>query len=188
MLELVHRDALAGAGRLPLARPLLVVDAAPVRARLALRGDLGGGGAAAVAAAIGAAPPAEFFRVVGQDPCILRTAPDRWLVLSQSHESAALKQALSGVGAPGGDAYIVDLSDAAVTLAIAGPGAEDLLRAGCGLDASATAFPPHHAALTRFADLHVLLHRLADGAFHLQVDRSYAAWLLCWIEDRTSAG
>jgi sarcosine oxidase subunit gamma len=97
-------------------------------------------------------------------------------------------QALSGLGAPGVGAHVVDLSDAAVTLAIGGPGAEDLLHAGCGLDASATAFPPRHAALTRFADLHVLLHRRADGAFHLQVDRSYAAWLLHWIEDRTSAG
>jgi sarcosine oxidase subunit gamma len=183
MLELVYQDGFTAAGCRRLERSSLVVEAAPVRARLVLRGDLGGRQAAAVAAAIGAALPAEFFRVAGQDPSILRTAPDRWLVLSRSHTPAALMQALSGIGAT-----VVDLSDAAVTLAIAGPGAEDLLRAGCGLAVDGTAFPPLHAALTRFADLHVLLHRLADGAFHLQVDRSHAAWLVRWIEDRTSAG
>jgi heterotetrameric sarcosine oxidase gamma subunit len=184
MLELVHQDALAGTGWRRLARAALTVEQAPVRARVALRGDLADGGrAAAVAAAIGAAPPAAFFRVVGHDPCILRTAPDRWLVLSRGHDPAGLMAALSGVGA-----HAIDLSDAAVTLAIAGPGAEDLLRMGCGLDVGAAAFPPLHAALTRFADLRVLLHRLADGAFHLQVDRAHAAWLMRWIEDRSGAG
>ena len=72
---------------------------------------------------------------------------------------------------------LVDISHRQVALAIAGPHAADELAAGCPLDLDRGAFPVGMCTRTVLAKAEILLWRVAEDGFHLEVWRSFAAYV-----------
>jgi sarcosine oxidase subunit gamma len=64
-----------------------------------------------------------------------------------------------------------------VAFAIAGPQAATVLAAGCPLDLDPAAFPVGMCTRTVLAKAEIVLWRRADDSFHLEVWRSFAAYV-----------
>jgi sarcosine oxidase subunit gamma len=78
---------------------------------------------------------------------------------------------------------LVDVSHRQVALAIAGPHAATLLAAGCPLDLDAGAFPVGMCTRTVLAKAEIVLWRVAPDCFHLEVWRSFAAYVSAVIAE-----
>ncbi len=117
---------------------------------------------------------------LGEDPVIGRIAPDSWFISSALHDAAELMDA---VRTACGKRWhtVTDLSDASVTIAVEGPQALDILVRGCALDFAGLA--DDACTRTRFAQVAVMLRRLASDRFELVVDRSLARHLFDWLQD-----
>jgi sarcosine oxidase subunit gamma len=72
---------------------------------------------------------------------------------------------------------LVDVSHRQVALAIAGPHAASVLAAGCPLDLDPSAFAVGMCTRTVLAKAEIVLWRVADDSFHLEVWRSFAAYV-----------
>ena len=72
---------------------------------------------------------------------------------------------------------LVDVSHRQVGLVIAGPHAATVLAAGCPLDLDRSAFPLGMCTRTVLAKAEIVLWRIADDGFHLEVWRSFAAYV-----------
>lgn len=121
-------------------------------------------------------------RCAGDDPAILWVAPDAWLLVAESSDDATLaRDARAALGDRTGAA--VDVSDALVTLELAGPALPTLLARGTGVDPASAALAPGRCTRTRFAQLAVLLRPRGTDRMELVVDRGPAAWLRDWLQD-----
>jgi sarcosine oxidase subunit gamma len=72
---------------------------------------------------------------------------------------------------------LVEVSHRQVALEIAGQHAAVLLNSGCPLDLHVSAFPPGMCTRTMFAKTEIVLWRTAEQRFHIEVWRSFAAYL-----------
>jgi sarcosine oxidase, subunit gamma len=72
---------------------------------------------------------------------------------------------------------LVDVSHRQVALVLTGPGAATVLAAGCPLDLDPAAFPVGMCTRTVLAKAEIVLWRRADDSFHLEVWRSFAAYV-----------
>ena len=138
---------------------------------------LRGGGAefrAAVAAVLGFALPETPNRAAAGGALWL--GPDEWLLVSDEDRTGTLEAALAGQ-----HCAIVDVSEARAVLELSGPGATEVLAAGCRLDLEP--LRPGSCAQTALARAHVLLEPRAGGVWRLYVGRSFAAYARAWIED-----
>ena len=153
-------------GLRPIALPgRLSMTAAPDSARLSLRGD-----AAALGAAFSIALPVEPCRAVSADGrTALWLGPDEWLLLAPP---GTLDPAITVPGAA-----VVDIGHRQVGLALEGLGAVDALAAGCPLDLHLSAFPPGMCTRTVFGKAEIVLWRLNEVRFHIEVWRSYAGYV-----------
>ncbi len=108
------------------------------------------------------------------------TAPNAWLLVG---DAAAIVVDLRGALA-GHHAAIVDVSDARSRFTIAGSAARACLAKGTGVDLAPTHFAAGDAALTRVADLCVLLTCVSDEPlFHLFADRPATDHVWAWLLD-----
>jgi sarcosine oxidase subunit gamma len=149
--------------------------ASPPAARFILRG------AAPVIRAAGAAvgieieaTPCRAFR--GQGRAALWLGPDEYLLLAPEEDAQALYSALQSTLHAEAHA-LVDVSHRQIALALQGPHASELLSSGCPLDLDLGAFPPTMCTRTVFAKTEILLWRIAPEEFHIEVWRSFAAYL-----------
>jgi len=143
----------------------LLLRPAPELARLALRGD-----ASALGAAFGLALPAQPCRAVEADGrAALWLGPDEWLLLAPPGTLDA--------DVPVADAAVVDVGHRQVGLVLEGPGAADALAAGCPLDLHLTAFPAGMCTRTVFGKAEIVLWRQDSARFHVEVWRSFAAYV-----------
>ncbi len=135
----------------------------------------------AVAGVLGAAPPVEPNTAVLGPPAIHWLQPTSWLVVASPEGVEGLAARLrEAVGASGA---VVDVSDARVGYAVAGPDAVRLLSKGCGLDLHPRVFPAGRSALTAFAQLHTLIVKRDEApTFHLYVARSVQRHLEAWFQ------
>jgi sarcosine oxidase subunit gamma len=114
--------------------------------------------------------------------------PDQWLLTCAAGEAESLQSALREAVADAHGA-ITDVSDAYVTLRVAGPSARDVLAKGTPLDLHPRVFGPGSCARTLLAKTSVLIHLVDDGdpASGPQIDvyvaRSFAHHLWMWLED-----
>jgi sarcosine oxidase subunit gamma len=149
----------------------------PDSLRLVLRG--GQDAAAAFGRALGSDLPSRSCTSVQDGSrAVLWLGPDEWLFLSASGDRLApvLAESLSGI--PGA---VVDVSHRQVALSVAGTAAADVLNAGCPLDLDLAAFPIGMCTRTIFAKAEIVLWRRAAGRFHLEVARSFAAYLHAYL-------
>jgi sarcosine oxidase subunit gamma len=97
--------------------------------------------------------------------------PDEWLLLAPPDEAPAIAASLAGADS------LVEVSDAFVALRVEGPRAARLLSAGCPIDLHPDMFPPGTATRTLMGRAGVTLWRLGPEAWHLEVARSFAAYV-----------
>jgi len=88
--------------------------------------------------------------------------PDEWMQVGETD-------------APGAPAISVDISDREVAIAISGPGAVDVIAAGCPRDLRR--FAPGRAVRTLYAGVDVILWRQAADRFEIHVWRSFAPFV-----------
>jgi sarcosine oxidase subunit gamma len=126
---------------------------------------------------LGIGLPAQPCRaVVEGSSASLWLGPDEWLLLAspegRDRVTGALTQALEQI-----PHALVDISARQIGLLIAGPRVEDVLSAGCPLDLDLAAFPPGMCARTLFAKAEIVLWRVGETEFRVEVARSFAPYV-----------
>ena len=112
----------------------------------------------------------------------LRLGPGDWLVVSGGNDDHGLEELSGDEGREAWSA--VDASDAWFAVRLQGRRSGDVIAEACGLDIRGPRFPVDATAVTRFARLRGLLHRVADDdTFDVYVERSYAGYLWAWLID-----
>lgn len=148
----------------------------PPISRLIFRGRISTIGR--VAAAFGVEPAMEPCRAaVSGERAALWLGPDEWLLLAKEGEAPAIVERLANALAPLSYS-LVDVSHRQVGLKVSGDHAEAILNAGCPLDLHRHAFPVGMCTRTLLQKTEIVLWRVAETAFHLEVARSFApyAW------------
>ncbi len=107
----------------------------------------------------------------------MRLGPDEWLLSGPEAETMQIARdieaALAGV-----HHALVDVSDARVVLSVSGPGAADVINAGCPLDLSSRAFPAASATRTLLGKVEIILARPGEApAFEIACARSLAIYV-----------
>ena len=113
---------------------------------------------------LGLAVPRQIGASLGDIACL---GPDEWLLCAPAGTVLA-----SGSGLP---VAITDVSERAVRLLVEGPRAADVLMAGCPLDLDR--FAVGRATRTVFETVEIVVWRLRDDLFAVEVWRSFAPWL-----------
>ena len=130
---------------------------------------------AKVSAAIGLALPVEPCRVNLRDKlAALWLGPEEWLLLAPESDvwMGSLLRNLDGASCSA-----VEVSDRQVAFAVHGPDAEIILAAGCPLDLHPSAFPVGMCTRTLFHKAQIVLWRTDIDRFHLEVWRSFSAYV-----------
>jgi sarcosine oxidase subunit gamma len=141
---------------------------------------------------IALAPPQARYSLRTRDPrgvpaTVLRTAPygdgdalclgpDEWLLFLPEGSAAP---AIEGIHA------LCDIGHRHIGIDIEGPAARALIQSGCALDL-ARAFPPGKATRTLYEGVEIILWRIADERFRIEVWRSFASYL--WAALDLAAG
>ncbi|MBS0364659.1 MAG: sarcosine oxidase subunit gamma [Proteobacteria bacterium] len=159
----------------------------PLR-RWTLRG--GPAVADAIQAAFGVAAPRTACRsAVNEDGsrAALWLGPDEWLLLAEDDGAqpgdpeAALRQVLAAL-----PHSLVDVSHRQVALEVSGSDSALLLNSGgCPLDLDPEAFPVGMCTRTVLAKAEIILWRTQPGTFHVEVWRSFAAYVSAWLAEAT---
>lgn len=151
--------------------------------QLALRADPAD---AALMAALAGAAALDLPRRVGGvarrgGRTALRLGPDEWLLVSDAEGEAAPLAAALEAAIGDRHATVVDVSAARVATEIEGPGAADLLAAGCPLDLATGAFAPGTCAATVLGRIEALIERQGEARWRVFVRRSYAGHFDAWL-------
>jgi sarcosine oxidase, subunit gamma len=108
--------------------------------------------------------------------------PDEWLLLlpesEAEHCAAALTEALAGL-----PHSLVDISHRHVGLDVAGPQAATVLSVGCPLDLDGSVFPAGMCTRTVLGKAEIVLWRVAEQRFRIEVAQSFAANLLGLLKE-----
>jgi sarcosine oxidase, subunit gamma len=156
-----------------MADAALLVSDVPPCVRLILRGR-----AAAVEAAaevLGFALPVMPSRaVVAGGRSALWLGPDEWLILAALSDlvGVALGQAMQGVAHA-----LVDVGHRQVGFELSGSAVAEVLNSGCPLDLDDAAFPVGMCTRTVFGKSEIVLWRVADETFRVEVVRSFAPYV-----------
>ncbi len=153
----------------PLVRPL------PPATRLVLRGD--SEVMATAHAALGLPFDETACRAVSESGrASLWLGPDERLLLGSQAELSGLSELLRN--ALTGRAHsLVDVSHRQCALEVSGTKAEILLNCGCPLDLDPGAFPVGMCTRTVLGKAEIALWRTAEHSFHIEVWRSFSAYL-----------
>jgi sarcosine oxidase subunit gamma len=153
----------------------------PRSARFIFRG--GEQAAAAAGAAFGIELPRQPCRAAEAGPhAALWLGPDEWLLIAPHDECGAVqKDIANGLGSV--SHALVEVSDRQVAVIVSGADAERLLSAGCPLDLDITAFPVGACTRTVLGKTEIVLWRRTEISFHLEVWRSFAAYLVAFLDE-----
>lgn len=104
--------------------------------------------------------------------------PDEWLVIDDAGgdplaDCAKVKQLHSAVG----------VSHRNVAIAVAGPGAEATLNAGCPQDLSLAAFPVGACSRTILGKVEIVLYRTAEETFRVECWRSFSDYVFTFLSE-----
>jgi len=137
----------------------------------------------AAGSAFGLALPTKPCRAAMQTGrAALWLGPDEQLLMAPAEDLAGLKSAFA-VALSGVAHSLVDISHRQGALELRGPDVAWLLAAGCPLDLDAAAFPVGMCTRTVFAKAEIVLWRTAAEAFHVEVWRSFTAYLVGMLQE-----
>ena len=135
----------------------------------------------AAGAAMGLSLPLDACRAtVGEAAAGLWLGPDETLLLLPRGAETSwqvLGEALLGL-----PHSLVDVSHRQTALEISGADAEAMLAVGCPLDLHVSAFPVGMCARTVFAKCEIVLWRKGPALFHIEVWRSFRAYVVGLLE------
>ena len=176
---LILRSPLEGLA-LPAGDKFAIVEA-PVAARFVFRG--GEAARAACSAAFGAELPARLGLGGERGRCAaLWLGPDEWLLIAEGADSVSLGAEIeAALGAA--PHSLVDVSHRQIGLLVSGAIAARALSAGCPLDLHLGAFPVGMATRTIFDKAEIVLWRRGATAFHVEVWRSFASYLVAALAE-----
>lgn len=121
-----------------------------------------------------AALPVHPNTVRGSGPWSLWLGPEEWLVYADGGAADSLERILELPASH----LATDISSGLTALELAGPGAVEVLTAGCGLDLAGTALCANSCAQTHYHHVSIILHHPdGDDRWRLFVDRSLARYL-----------
>jgi sarcosine oxidase subunit gamma len=106
------------------------------------------------------------------DGSALCLGPDEWLLVLPEGSAAP---AIEGMHA------LCDIGHRNIGIDIEGSGAWALIQSGCALDL-ARAFPPGKATRTLYEGVEIILWRIGDERFRIEVWRSFASYLWAALE------
>ena len=150
---------------------------APSMARHVLRGRLEA--LTAAAGALGFALPREACRSASLNGThALWLGPDEWLLLS-APEAGLGDRLEAAMGAH--PHSLVEVTDRQVGLVVNGAEAEAVLSVGCPLDLDQAAFPVGMCTRTVLSKAEIVLWRTGPETFHLEVWRSFGAYLRAFL-------
>lgn len=113
----------------------------------------------------------------------LRLGPDEWLVIDEAQaDLAALCRGVLALHSA------VDISHRNTALIVSGPGAADLLNAGCPQDLSLASFPVGGCSRTVLGKVEVVLFRTAETAFRVEVWRSFSDYAFSFLAQAARSG
>ncbi len=151
----------------------------------ATRFILQGGPAARAAAgeAFGVPLPESACRANARDGrAALWLGPDEHLLLGPTGErdmlAAGLESALADIAHS-----LVDVSQRQVAWRLSGARVSELLSTGCALDLDPAEFPPGMCTRTLLGKVEIVIWRTGAEAFHLEVWRSFADYVLAWLRE-----
>jgi sarcosine oxidase subunit gamma len=154
---------------------------APAAARIVFRGDEAA--RARCSAAFGVDLPARLGPAgEGDGRAVLWLGPDEWLLIAERAESGPLGSELEAQLRETPHS-LVAVSDRQIGLLVGGANASRALSAGCPLDLRPTAFPLGMATRTIFDKAEIVLWRRGAEAFHVEVWRSFAPYLVAALTE-----
>lgn len=152
----------------------------PVLTRFLFRGD--DAARAAAGTAFGVALPEEPCRAVSRGTrAALWLGPDEHLLLAPGDEASAIETDLSAALITHQHA-LVDVSHRQVAFLVRGPHAAWLLESQCPLPLNTRDFPVGMCTRTVFAKAEIVLWRTGADAFHVEVWRSFAQYLVGMLQ------
>jgi heterotetrameric sarcosine oxidase gamma subunit len=165
----------------PVAKPSGVVRLTVLAATTRLAVRAGSAAGTAIGLALGVLLPTVPHRsVISRDRAALWLGPDEWLIVAPEDAANLAVQAMRAAGEMA--ASIVDVSHRTQTLEITGRRAAWCLNAFCALDLDLHAFPVGMCTRTVFGKAEMVLWRIAPEVFHLDVARSYVAYVWSCLE------
>ena len=111
--------------------------------------------------------------------------PDEWLLIAEGGSVEMLAAALDA-GLAGAPHSLVDVSHRQVGLIVSGADAGRALNAGCPLDLRLKNFPVGMATRTLFDKAEIVLWRLSETEFRVEVARSFSPWLAAALTEAAS--
>lgn len=138
----------------------VTISLAPPMARYSLRTRQ----VQALEALLGVKVPTKIGATEGGVACL---GPDEWLL-----------RAPAGAGIPLGEGLpiaVTNVSERSICVIVEGPDAAKLLMSGCPLDLDR--FAVGRATRTIYETVEIIIIRESDDLFHVEVWRSFAAWL-----------
>jgi sarcosine oxidase subunit gamma len=175
--------------RLPLAGrhaagPRVSVSPATPASRLSLRAPAES--VAALSKALGLALPTRPKTSVSSGARrVLWLGPDEWLVIDEAQaDLATLCRRVKALHSA------VDVSHRNTAIVVAGPGAADVINAGCPQDLSLAAFPVGACSRTVLGKVEIVLLRTEPDAFRVEVWRSFSDYAFALLAEaaRDSGG
>jgi sarcosine oxidase subunit gamma len=172
----------AGSRQPPLVATGEVFGALPPALRFVLRG--GPPVMAAAGGALGLSLSTTACRaVVNQSWAALWLGPDEQLLLGPELPAGGLPAESLKSALRGRPHSLVDVSHRQTALEIRGPHATTVLSSGCPLDLDLAAFPVGMCTRTVLAKAEVVLWRTEQDIFHLEVWRSFAAYVSSFLTE-----
>lgn len=100
--------------------------------------------------------------------------PDEWLVLAPDGQAMTIPMA-----------SVVEVSDRQVAIGVSGPRAADVINTFNALDLHIESFPVGMCTRTLFGKAEIMLWRTGADAFHIDVWRSFAPYVLGCLAEAT---
>ena len=157
------------------------LEEAPAAARFVFRGPEAA--RAACSAAFGAELPTRLgLAGWAQRRAALWLGPDEWLMIAEGADATAIGASLEA--ALGSLPHsLVDVSHRQTGVVVNGAAAARALSAGCPLDLHLSAFPIGMATRTIFDKAEIVLWRRVASAWHVEVWRSFAPYLVAALTE-----
>jgi sarcosine oxidase, subunit gamma len=114
--------------------------------------------------------------VVSGSRAALWLGPDEWLLLAALEDAVSIADQLT-IALSGAPYSLVDVSHRSVAIAMKGMQATALLNHSCALDLAPAAFPIGMCTRTLFEKAQIVLWRVEEHTYHVEIERSFAPYV-----------